>query len=661
MESYSKVKTFIFDSCPGIDWETLLGRCTGVERIRVTGIDREDDGTWLDKFVGMGGVDSDGNTTDTCALVGTVQLTRYIDDDTYSALKAHFPELNIRQPEYTMIEFDDEVSDDANVSNLDNGTGYKYDNAYEVSGHISAILKQRHRVLAKVTKKATTRGVNMANVDTTVNNLDGEMTYYPLDDTDSNKYADGTAARLDGTEGDWMMYEPFFWSKGINDYLNGKHYSCYSSNGSDNMPSVPDADVLTLDDIKGTSGGYLSGRKIMSGKDTLSNSYSTDSTYSVCKVNVDGYKRVRFPSVPGTSLVGSIFTDDSGTVISSIVVPTLSNKFEAGMYLIADVPEGATALHFSILNTAEFDKVVLSNSDRIEDMEPEWVPNDEHLCAVVGSSVVGSKLRACITGGSTTASMTWADFHYYSVQRGMQQIDALMHSRIANLFYAKYGRRDSQEQCGAGSHTNNRTTGGTASRGMTDTIGYEEASSINPNVTNSLIENSVHQYAWYREKDDYGGATVTQVNNICCLGYEDIYGHKYDMMDGVDLPNDTGNSGKWRIWMPDGSIRLVKGSVSSGIWITAVAHGKYMDVIPVGSVSGSSSTNYCDIYYISTASSRVVYRGYYYANPYGGVSMSNASNDSSYTYTYIGSRLAFRGRLVKASSAVAFKAISEVA
>ena len=79
------------------------------------------------------------------------------------------------------------------------------------------------------------------------------------------------------------------------------------------------------------------------------------------------------------------------------------------MYLIADVPAGATALHFSVLNTAEFDKVVLSNSDRIEDMEPDWVANDEHLCAVVGSSVVGSKLRACITGGSTTASMSWAD------------------------------------------------------------------------------------------------------------------------------------------------------------------------------------------------------------------------------------------------------------
>ena len=660
LETWSNVRTLIFDTCPGLDWETILNRCANIDRLRVTGIDREDDGTWLNKFVNMGGVDAEGNSTDTCALVGTVRLTKYLDEDTYAAYTAHFPELNILQPEYTMIESDDDVADDANISNPDNRTGYKYGTSYQASGHISAILKQRHRVLAKMTRKPTTRNVTIANVDTTMNNLDGEMTYYPLDDGSSNYYADGTAAKLDGSEGDWMMFEPFFWSKGINDYLNGKHYSCYSSKGKDDMPSVPDADILTLDDIKG-AGGYLNGRKIMSGKDTLANSYSTDTTYSVCKVNVSGHKRVRFPSVPGTNLVGSVFTDNTGAVVSSIVVPTLSNKFEAGMYLIADVPAGATALHFSVLNTAEFDKVVLSNSDRIEDMEPDWVANDEHLCAVVGSSVVGSKLRSCITGGSTTASMSWADFHYYSVQRGMQQIDALMHSRIANLFYAAYGRRDSQEQCGAGQHTNNRITGGTASRGMTDTIGYEEAHAINPNVTNSLVDNMVHQYAWYRGEDDYGGATVTQVNNICCLGYEDIYGHKYDMMDGVDLPNDSGNAGKWRIWMPDGTTRMVKGGTSSGVWITAVAHGKYMDVVPVGSVSGSSSTHYCDMYYISTAASRVVYRGYYNAYPDGGVSMSNASYDFSSTYTSIGSRLAFRGRLVKAASVAAFKSISEVA
>ena len=171
----------------------------------------------------------------------------------------------------------------------------------------------------------------------------------------------------------------------------------------------------------------------------------------------------------------------------------------------------------------------------------------------------------------------------------------------------------------------------------------------------------VHQYAWYRGEDDYGGATVTQVNNICCLGYEDIYGHKYDMMDGVDLPNDSGNAGKWRIWMPDGTTRMVKGGTSSGVWITAVAHGKYMDVVPVGSVSGSSSTHYCDMYYISTAASRVVYRGCNYAYAYGGVSHANASPDASGASTVVGSRLAFRGRLVKAASVAAFKSVSEVA
>lgn len=458
-----------------------------------------------------------------------------------------------------------------------------------------------------------------------------------------------------------MMYEPFFWSKGINDYLKGKHYSCYSSNDRDNMPSVPEATVFTLDDIKGTLGGHLPERKIMTGKTTLEESYSADKSYSVCMVDVKGYKRVRFPSVPGTNLVGSVFVDADGRIVDTVVVATLGSRFEAGMYLIADIPEGAESLHFSILNTAEFDKVVLSNSDRIEDMEPDWVANDEHLCAVVGSSVVGSRLRACITGNSTAANMNWLDFHYYSRQRGMQQIDALMHFRIANLFYARYGRRDSQEQCGGGQHTTARITGGTAAYGMQDTIGYEEAYAINDKVTNSLIEGSVHQYAWYKGRDEYGKDTVTQVNNICCLGYEDIYGHKYDMMDGVDLPNNTGNLGKWRIWMPDGSTRLVQGRTSSDMWICGVAHGQHMDVVSVGTMNGSSSTYYCDKYWISTAASRVVYRGYYNANAVGGVSNANAFNDASSANTNVGSRLAFRGKIVRAESVAAYKAIIEKA
>ena len=662
LEGTSNINRLVVDNCPGVDWQTLHARCGNVKYLRVTGIDMEGDGSLLASLMQTGGVDENGGNVDTCRLVGTYRLTRYVDDETYAAYIEHYPELNIEQPEYTMLESDESVADDANLSNLDNGTGYKYGNDYKPSGHVAAILKNRHRVLAKVTKKATTRNVNIANVDTVVNNLDGEMTYLELDDKDSTKYADGTPAKLDGSEGDLMMHEPFFWSKGVNDFLNSKNYSCYSSKDKDHMPAVPNVDVLTLDDIKAVQGGYTKGRKVMSGRDTITNAMSTDSSYSVCVVDVSKHKRVRWPSVPGTNLVGSAFADVNGNVVKSIVVPTLGNRFEAGMYLISDVPEGAKTLYFSILNTAEFDKVVLSNSSKIEDMEPEWFANDEHLCAVVGSSVVGSKLRACITGGSTTASMTWTDFHYYSVQRGMQQIDALMHFRIANLAYAKYGRRNMQEQCGAGSHTNMRTTGGTMSRGMQDTIGYEGAKAINQNVTNSLVdENRVHQYAWYIDKDEYGAAKVTQVNNICCLGYEDIYGHKYDMMDGVDLPNTSGNEGKWRIWMPDGSTIMIKGTTNSGNWITAVAHGRLMAVVPVGSMNGSSSTYYSDMYWISTATVRVVYRGCSYADASGGVSNANALYDASHASAHVGSRLAFRGKLVRAQSVAAYKALSEAA
>ena len=609
LEGTSNINRLVVDNCPGVDWQTLHARCGNVKYLRVTGIDMEGDGSLLASLMQTGGVDENGGNVESCRLVGTYRLTRYKDDEEYEALQQHFPELNIEQPEYTMLERAETIADDACISNLDNETGYKYGNDYKPSGHVAAILKNRHRVLAKVTKKATTRNVTIAGVDTVMNNLDGEMTCYPLDDADSNKYADGSPAKLDGSEGDWMMLEPFYWSKGVNDYLNGRNYDCYSFRDRAHMPRVPEATVMTLEDIKRTQGGYTNGKKVMSGRDTINNAFSNDSSYSVCMVSVDGYKRVRFPSVPGTNLVGSVFVDKTGAVLQSIVVSTLSNKFEAGMYLISDVPEGAVALYFSILNTAEFDKVVLSNSEKIEDMEPDWVPNDEHLCGVAGSSVVGTKLRSCITGGSTTANMTWMDFHYYSVQRGMQQIDPLMHWRIANLSYAKYGRKNMQEQCGAGSHSNTRTTGGTASRGMQDTVGYEEAKGINPNVTNSLVDNLVHQYAWYVEKDEYGAAKVTQVNNICCLGYEDIYGHKYDMMDRVDIPNTSGNVGKWRIWMPDGTIMMVKGTTNGDSWITAVAHGKWMAVVPVGAVSGSSSTYYSDKYWFSSASGRVVYRG----------------------------------------------------
>ena len=54
-----------------------------------------------------------------------------------------------------------------------------------------------------------------------------------------------------------------------------------------------------------------------------------------------------------------------------------------------------------------------------------------------------------------------------------------------------------------------------------------------------------------------------------------------------------------------------------------------MDIVPVGTANGSSSTYYCDKYYVSTAASRVVYRGYNDADAHGGVSNAHTYHDAS--------------------------------
>jgi hypothetical protein len=57
----------------------------------------------------------------------------------------------------------------------------------------------------------------------------------------------------------------------------------------------------------------------------------------------------------------------------------------------------------------------------------------------------------------------------------------------------------------------------------------------------------------------------------------------------------------------------------------------------------------------------VVYRGFYNADANGGVSVADACYDASYASAVVGSRLAFRGKIVRAQSVAAYKAIREVA
>ena len=628
------------ENCALIDgkkvFDEMFALKGALKYVRITGINLEGDGSdlkvWYDS--GIGGIDAQGITTNTrCKLVGNYKLTKYLDEEVYAKYAERFDELNIRQPQYTMIEFDDTVPDDANISNLDNETGYKFGNTYQTSAHISVIRRNRHRVLGKLKSE-------------------GKMVICQLHDEDSNYYADaevaasGTPAKLDSTEGDVYIYEPHYWYKGINDYLNNKKYSCFSSN--EEMPDRPECKVIGYDEIESEK-NVREGYKLTVGRQHLDDAYSQDSNYLVCKVNVFGYKKVRFPTVLGTSMIGSCFTDSGKNVVKDVFVDSLNNRFVNGMYIICDVPEGATELNFTIHKYAEFDCVVLSNSDKIEDMEPDWVEHEPCLVAVFEACTIGSKLYSAATGNASVGSLTQSDFIYYAKQRGLQLIDWEMHKDIANLFFAFYGRRDSQDQCGYGQSTEQRNIGTTALLGMQDTISYNS-------------DGGAHQTsnAWYVRPNEDGKNVYSLIYNTNCMGYENLYGDKYEWLSGVSLPNtNTQEQYKLLIEMPDGSTRKVKSGTVSG-YCTGMYHQKYMDIVGVHSQKGSSTTYYCDEFNVSNAANRVVCRSHNNSNAVGGVSFAGCGSGSSSTYTNIGSRLAFRGEIEEAESVTAFKAIKAI-
>jgi len=624
------------ENCAQLDGFSLMTELlslTGnqLHYVRITGLSISGDGSDLQAWyaAGLGGIDAQGNTTTKCKLVGTYTLTRYLDDTIYNQLVERFDELNIRQPQYTMIVFDDTVADDRNITNLDNNTGYASGTDYVPSAHILRIMSQRRRVLGKQT-------------------TEGTMTVYPLHDQNSNYYADkeqvaaSTPAALNGTEGDVWMYEPKYYYKGINDYLYNKKYSCFSANPQ--QPDNPVCTVLSYNDLLAL-GNVRANYKLLLGNLTVNSAAVADNNYSICKVNVAGRKKVRFPTTLGSSMVCSIFVDDGGNVIGNVSVPTLNHKFSDGMYLIADVPQYATQLHFTILKTAEFDCVVLSDSDRIEDMEPDWVEHSACLTGVFEATAIGSSLYSAITGESNVGNLSQVDFNQYAITRKLQLVDYEMHKDVANLFYAYYGRRDAQAQCGYGQNSYTRIIGLTAQLGMKDTVNPQNKT----------------EYSWYSVVDEFGTPTYIQINSCNCLGYENWFGNKYEWMGKVSIPNATSaEHHKWNIVMPDGTVRKVKAGTSNG-YITGVVHQKYMDIIGAFLQAGSGTTYYCDEFTSSSSGGRAVFRSSNYANAYGGVAYAYGGNDASYTYAHIGSRLAFRGQIVQAASVAVYKTLNAIA
>ncbi len=622
IEGYNNVETFIFSGCPGLDWMDLLSKCTNVKRVRVTGIDMEGDGSLLDKYATTGGVDANGNYVDTCSLVGTYNLTRYVDEATFAAYVEHYPELNISQPEYTMIIHNDDVAESASWSNTDNKTGYDYDNQYLPSGHITKILAQRHRYLVKHTGQK-------------------EVTICQLHDDNSNYFADAedvtkcTAAVLTGSMGDTMIKEPTYWYKGINDLLNHIKYSCFSSFGADRTPkSEPYVKIFADDERLTKKTGYAV--KTSTDYATIAAAEAASSANSYISVDVTGYKQVRWPSLY-SSQYGALLADASGNIVKRMKASSSAGIID-GMYCFTEIPEGATTLAFTIANSADFDYVLLTTSSKVEAIEPDWVLHEECLTAVQEAYLEDDRLYSR-SGIASTASVSQADFLVYARNRGegYQLIDGEMSKDVANLFFAKYGENDAQGTCGPGTHTSGRTMGASDATGMQDTKATAKDGDAAPVLSSdgSYYPNG-NAYV-LKNPDD---KSRTAINSPVCMGYENWYGNKGEWCEWY--LNKTSVDYKWRVTMPDGTERAVRGATSGGA-IRAVVHGRYMDI--VCALAGATySTYYFDYSGISGSTARVVYRSNNNANANGGVSYANANNDSANVNSNIGSRLANNSR-----------------
>jgi len=356
--------------------------------------------------------------------VGTYRLTQFLTDVEYDKLAAHFPELSIRQPEYTIVGyvnrtvdkqgFPQEVLATDRWFNHDNQTGFGFDKPYTPSGHLLRIFKARHRWRGREEKR-------------------GEMVVYPLRDDHFGYYADGLTRELstatdlaDPQEGGVWVNEPHYWYKGIHDGETGTDYQVYSSLLDE--PRRPAGKLYNLQaiesELKPVLQHYIQCPKGSEGKNITDCIYkyragytneNNCNVYSYIKIPVKGFKRVKFPlcnngysnsddprdEVPHQGnfqpapydkrfkwergcMISAVFTDADGKILKVI---RLSNE-EYPLFVldyVAAIPHGATHLYTSVF-TEFIDsemEVWLTNSTNPADWEPHWQEHKETWIAAV--------------------------------------------------------------------------------------------------------------------------------------------------------------------------------------------------------------------------------------------------------------------------------------
>lgn len=201
-------------------------------------------------------------------------------------------------------------------------------------------------------------------------------------------------------------------------------------------------------------------------------------------------------------------------------------------------------------------------------------------------------------------------------------------------------------------------------------------------TTNISTSNSAIPCSGGTKRYDYGitGATITLGNrdgkkattndtsyySTNFLGLEDCYYSKWEFVQGINILK-----GKYVVYdggsFPDKDVAELEAAGATNIrvvgyepnpaataayngWTKAVAQGKYGDIVPTAH-GGSETTYYSDYSWFNPTGNRIFLRSGNSGNGSRcGVFVANAANASSGSWTNIGARLAFYGKIVVVDS-----------
>lgn len=277
-----------------------------------------------------------------------------------------------------------------------------------------------------------------------------------------------------------------------------------------------------------------------------------------------------------------------------------------------------------------------------QQIDSDYIEEPEMLLSTFEAYTNTDGTLMSVWGVASTASQTMATFVSQAKSNGpLWSIgDYRSHATIARMFCAYYkttniSTSNSAIPCSGGTKRYNYGI-----TGATITLGNRDGKKATTNDTSYYSTNF--------------------------LGLEDCYYSKWEFVQGINILK-----GKYVVYdggsFPDKDVAELEAAGATNIrvvgyepnpaategyngWTKAVAQGKYGDVVPTAH-GGSETTYYSDYSWFNPTGNRIFLRsGYSDHGSRCGVFLANAYNASSGSWTAVGARLAFYGKIVVVDS-----------